>query len=113
MIRRPPRSTLFPYTTLFRSEISRRVRPRREGLGFRRAGDRAARGSRSLGRALGVGSTIVQADGSGGAAQLRCRSRALVWYLRNAGAKASDGVRSHVVSPLAIDRLRPTYLPQI
>src|SRR2546429_6528393 len=24
MIRRPPRSTLFPYTTLFRSQISRR-----------------------------------------------------------------------------------------
>src|SRR3712207_6859873 len=29
MIRRPPRSTLFPYTTLFRS------RPRRLGRGFR------------------------------------------------------------------------------
>src|SRR3712207_7447867 len=29
MIRRPPRSTLFPYTTLFRSSISiRRCRPR-------------------------------------------------------------------------------------
>src|ERR1041385_9356833 len=28
MIRRPPRSTLFPYTTLFRSQL-----PRREGLG--------------------------------------------------------------------------------
>src|SRR3712207_8293954 len=26
MIRRPPRSTLFPYTTLFRSEHERRVR---------------------------------------------------------------------------------------
>src|SRR2546430_4100227 len=26
MIRRPPRSTLFPYTTLFRSRISRRAR---------------------------------------------------------------------------------------
>src|SRR5260370_143063 len=26
MIRRPPRSTLFPYTTLFRSSISRRRR---------------------------------------------------------------------------------------
>src|SRR3712207_7175672 len=26
MIRRPPRSTLFPYTTLFRSEPGRRVR---------------------------------------------------------------------------------------
>src|SRR5438105_11288302 len=31
MIRRPPRSTLFPYTTLFRSEVPdhRRVRPER------------------------------------------------------------------------------------
>src|SRR2546422_6872277 len=31
MIRRPPRSTLFPYTTLFRSNVSRaelRLRPR-------------------------------------------------------------------------------------
>src|SRR2546426_9359974 len=27
MIRRPPRSTLFPYTTLFRSEVIRRVGP--------------------------------------------------------------------------------------
>src|SRR2546422_1092389 len=38
MIRRPPRSTLFPYTTLFRSR-GRRLRPvfvtsgRREGIG--------------------------------------------------------------------------------
>src|SRR5258708_16994861 len=28
MIRRPPRSTLFPYTTLFRSRHSNRARPR-------------------------------------------------------------------------------------
>src|SRR3712207_7918518 len=27
MIRRPPRSTLFPYTTLFRSELTRAVEP--------------------------------------------------------------------------------------
>src|SRR3712207_7008962 len=27
MIRRPPRSTLFPYTTLFRSRLIRRERP--------------------------------------------------------------------------------------
>src|SRR3712207_8681799 len=27
MIRRPPRSTLFPYTTLFRSEVSDLIRP--------------------------------------------------------------------------------------
>src|SRR5256885_5562495 len=32
MIRRPPRSTLFPYTTLFRSrrEVGRRAQPRHE-----------------------------------------------------------------------------------
>src|SRR2546428_6803308 len=38
MIRRPPRSTLFPYTTLFRSECA--ARRRRVG-----PGDRAARPS--------------------------------------------------------------------
>src|SRR3712207_7048232 len=34
MIRRPPRSTLFPYTTLFRSLLTRvaRARPAHEGL---------------------------------------------------------------------------------
>src|SRR5258708_10158748 len=31
MIRRPPRSTLFPYTTLFRSRAPRGTRPRRRG----------------------------------------------------------------------------------
>src|SRR2546430_10066529 len=30
MIRRPPRSTLFPYTTLFRSRASGLYRPRRQ-----------------------------------------------------------------------------------
>src|SRR3712207_7382215 len=45
MIRRPPRSTLFPYTTLFRSARAvRRLRARRE-----RDVDRA-RGDRSRGR---------------------------------------------------------------
>src|SRR2546430_17038463 len=31
MIRRPPRSTLFPYTTLFRSDLLRRVRRHQAG----------------------------------------------------------------------------------
>src|SRR2546430_10881905 len=39
MIRRPPRSTLFPYTTLFRSRVERRPRePEAERIG-RRLGD--------------------------------------------------------------------------
>src|SRR3712207_8149542 len=32
MIRRPPRSTLFPYTTLFRSQLLELAAPRREQL---------------------------------------------------------------------------------
>src|SRR3712207_5428969 len=34
MIRRPPRSTLFPYTTLFRSDLDRAVAFYRDVLGF-------------------------------------------------------------------------------
>src|SRR3712207_8770128 len=48
MIRRPPRSTLFPYTTLFRSALLHPRRQRRPG-----AADRgpAARGGRAAGPA--------------------------------------------------------------
>src|SRR2546430_10846461 len=34
MIRRPPRSTLFPYTTLFRSEVTIQARIRVSGVHF-------------------------------------------------------------------------------
>src|SRR3712207_7421796 len=48
MIRRPPRSTLFPYTTLFRSDAGRGVRPPAAGLpdpgrDLEPAGDRGPR----------------------------------------------------------------------
>src|SRR2546430_8799379 len=54
MIRRPPRSTLFPYTTLFRSprrsgggRAGRRQRHRATGrVGARRRGDRGGRSAR-------------------------------------------------------------------
>src|SRR3712207_7381798 len=53
MIRRPPRSTLFPYTTLFRSQrallVGRGVRHRRRaGVPGGRSGARAAGGRRGL-----------------------------------------------------------------
>src|SRR2546430_8224066 len=38
MIRRPPRSTLFPYTTLFRSRVRRRRRGRGDTAGGGRPG---------------------------------------------------------------------------
>src|SRR5690348_18164414 len=46
MIRRPPRSTLFPYTTLFRSPRGHRIGRRRQGNGD---DDRRRRGE--IGRA--------------------------------------------------------------
>src|SRR4051794_41460595 len=49
MIRRPPRSTLFPYTTLFRSgRRSGHQRRPRLGAGGRAGDDRAAPGLRRL-----------------------------------------------------------------
>src|SRR5436853_6473977 len=39
MIRRPPRSTLFPYTTLFRSEVAARRRDRAVGARRSQAGE--------------------------------------------------------------------------
>src|SRR2546426_12556700 len=50
MIRRPPRSTLFPYTTLFRSHVRHVVRLARHGRGWRFSGSPprgAARGCHS------------------------------------------------------------------
>src|SRR3712207_7434474 len=44
MIRRPPRSTLFPYTTLFRSRGRRVVADRRGQLHERRRSDQLRRG---------------------------------------------------------------------
>src|SRR2546430_13637069 len=49
MIRRPPRSTLFPYTTLFRSELRRLERDRRTQelarIWMRRVDEHVARGA--------------------------------------------------------------------
>src|SRR5687767_15709115 len=45
MIRRPPRSTLFPYTTLFRSWLAAMLRkPRSRSLNCRRGEGRGSRG---------------------------------------------------------------------
>src|SRR3712207_7498546 len=62
MIRRPPRSTLFPYTTLFRSRL---LGVDRLGLPVRRPVDLPGRrvvGSRAV---VGQGGTSLLASGSG------------------------------------------------
>src|SRR5437588_2563086 len=70
MIRRPPRSTLFPYTTLFRSvELKLRVGA---GLAVRdlRAHDLATTHRQSLLEALGGGLYLVPAEADGGLERL-------------------------------------------
>src|SRR2546422_1375786 len=60
MIRRPPRSTLFPYTTLFRSVIVLQDRP----VGYRdRSGLTAGAGGRSVAMEKGAGGQIAAATG--------------------------------------------------
>src|SRR3712207_8487044 len=60
MIRRPPRSTLFPYTTLFRSHIlvpARAVPFGSKGVLPAKVRSMRDDGSEALGRAAGVGPT--------------------------------------------------------
>src|SRR3712207_7776098 len=56
MIRRPPRSTLFPYTTLFRSEVHQEV----ELKIFK--GDRVADASRPIGIIIAKDLFIIAVD---------------------------------------------------
>src|SRR2546427_11548806 len=58
MIRRPPRSTLFPYTTLFRSlalHRRRRKQPRVDAPARERPGPGEVRAERAPGRAVSLG----------------------------------------------------------
>src|SRR5687768_17909423 len=62
MLRRPPRSTLFPYTTLFRSPVHcrrpRRERSRRISATGARDPDRRRGALRARGRALRRGNSV-------------------------------------------------------
>src|SRR3712207_7348313 len=58
MIRRPPRSTLFPYTTLFRSHALSARRSDRPGVRVGTAGDPGARGQAAVHRAVHQGRAV-------------------------------------------------------
>jgi len=66
MIRRPPRSTLFPYTTLFRSDATAQVRPRRES---------------TLPRAGSVSQLPEERGAAGNRAQLERRFRQMLYQV--------------------------------
>src|SRR2546427_1768422 len=63
MIRRPPRSTLFPYTTLFRSPATRRGRSAREPLGLRCGRDLVARDGSDAPGAAAAGGALAPSRG--------------------------------------------------
>src|SRR2546425_912093 len=75
MIRRPPRSTLFPYTTLFRSPVVPPARPRERAL-LRRAAARPLGGARRPGDQPGRGLALREVEGAPGRA-VRAPRRAL------------------------------------
>src|SRR5688572_31852036 len=54
MIRRPPRSTLFPYTTLFRSAVRPQVQVRLKGVSGRRGSGCRARAQAATGGGFGA-----------------------------------------------------------
>src|SRR2546427_4975272 len=78
MIRRPPRSTLFPYTTLFRSDAAGEVGGLVEHVRAVQAGDRAREG-----RVRGQGDVV-----RGG---VEARDRVVVEVLRGERVGAGEG----------------------
>src|SRR3712207_7367932 len=65
MIRRPPRSTLFPYTTLFRSIVVKQTQRTEHGIGMSLTQDRSQRLCNVLhgGRPLVLAVIKIQPDG--------------------------------------------------
>src|SRR5256885_8717582 len=89
MIRRPPRSTLFPYTTLFRSG-SGAPRPRR------RAVSRVARVARPRARRAGPPRAVRAVPG---APLLLRADRPFLQVLTRAGTRRSEEHTSELQSP--------------
>src|SRR2546430_8679934 len=92
MIRRPPRSTLFPYTTLFRSEAAvEDPGGDRAGAGVRAAEGPGAAGQGVVGRDPGGGDQTAERHGQGE------RRRRTVVDRTIAGLGDSDIRTDHVV----------------
>src|SRR2546430_9078236 len=95
MIRRPPRSTLFPYTTLFRSHLAAAGRVRRLGI-------------------RGPGSAAGAAEGAGGA-RGGARPRAAAeggahrgGTYRRGRTCAREVGRAHVRTPVTVKHRMPS-----
>src|SRR6266542_5269286 len=108
MIRRPPRSTLFPYTTLFRSPAARsRVRPE---AGVSRAGRRRVPAPRPRARRGGKGghlSVRVQRSERSGGAGVPRRTDQVPGHRSRCRGRARSRRRRARARPRRADRRRP------
>src|SRR5256885_10778787 len=100
MMRRPPRSTLFPYTTLFRSELGVCQRSFDESMPDDRAEDRRDRPRMTRG---GVGEKLLK--GNGGIGE-RVRHARVVLLQPRADRKSTRLNSSHLVNTNAGFRLK-------
>src|SRR3712207_8030609 len=94
MIRRPPRSTLFPYTTLFRSHVHARI-----GDVFELLKDYSVRCSRP--QLFGLGNGALHALRTGSEHQLRPRSEEHTSELQS---------RQYLVCRLLLEKKKITIL---
>src|SRR6266567_891070 len=94
MIRRPPRSTLFPYTTLFRSSTS-------HGTGQRRAGNAPKAGSPHIGRRSEEHTSELQSQ-----SKLVCRLLLEKKKFTRRGFRSGPG-KTHLTR--GIERVRENY----
>src|SRR5256886_13395115 len=109
MIRRPPRSTLFPYTTLFRSRLARRAhRAARRGTGRAVHGDQ--RGGRRVGAVGAERGDRGEAAGAGRRGGDRVRAGdggGLAWWTpRRAGGLGGMGRGRAGRTPRHLELLR-------
>src|SRR2546429_6734134 len=100
MIRRPPRSTLFPYTTLFRSPVGYR-RNRTYGQGVQFGGDRGARPHRG---GEGVRQDVLR---------VRCRGGRPGGDRKSTRLNSSHGYISYAVFCLKKKKRYDTFTPTL
>src|SRR2546430_8922663 len=75
MIRRPPRSTLFPYTTLFRSQVSDLIQEKRPCIGHFEAANFLRHSPSESAFLVSEEFAFQQVKRNGGAIQLHKRDR--------------------------------------
>src|SRR2546427_9105070 len=107
MIRRPPRSTLFPYTTLFRSRRTPHGRPARAWRQSKRSAGGAARAAAPVGgRGGGQSEVAVRAPGG-------LSLHANVAVPAHARERLEHLCRSLLRPPLALERLTESSHGQV